>query len=561
MSGALRLNEGKPSLAYMLQFVNPMRAIARIMEFGAAKYEDGNWRKGGKPDREYLDSMMRHLTYWLHGEVYDDDSGCSHLGHAIWNMLALHELNHPDEIMDDEVFKKQCAYWKAKKEEKKDQEEDKVPRTLQHGSFISKEKAEKGMEDLKAMNDEEWEEKAELSFVAHRGGGVTIIKDERKPAAEFKMEKKPWTLPPVEVFTEPGEERAKVICGETRQAAKVIGQKLRDEVRKKLTQWQETSEEVLAEHVKEVAVTGEGGKAPLVFNSHPVFCACDVCMESPPVYDNTTLTDTDKVEGHEEFNDKMFAILRGGLLNGPTVREWTNALKRVNDGKYPTTEELAKAHQCKIPAEYCDDSPPLEENVVLTDWQIEPADWQIEEVQKVRDEARNSARVIGKGIRETLKRTPKQDKGKGPACPECGSDTSSFRATWECKCGWWDYKADSCLTKKTACSDEGVCEEPQQDIIEIEFTLDDVDRCESFGELVQKYLRPAIVKQALRKDAEWLKAYEDFFEQLDAATSPPKPPKKKKKVKKKSRNLLEGAPVTLTSRPPGRGKIGGILNK
>jgi len=123
MSGALRFNEGKPSLAYILQFVNPMRALARIMEFGAVKYEDGNWRKGGKPDKEYLDSMMRHLTYWIHGEVYDEDSGCSHLGHAIWNLLALHELNHPDEIMDDEVFKRQCAHWKAEKEAKKAEEE------------------------------------------------------------------------------------------------------------------------------------------------------------------------------------------------------------------------------------------------------------------------------------------------------------------------------------------------------------------------------------------------------------------------------------------------------
>jgi hypothetical protein len=117
MSGALRFNEGKPSLAYILQFANPIKAIARIMEFGAMKYADGNWRKGGKPDREYLDSMMRHLTDWAHGEKYDNDSGCSHLGHAIWNLMALHELNHPDEIIDDEVFKRQCAYWKAKKEE------------------------------------------------------------------------------------------------------------------------------------------------------------------------------------------------------------------------------------------------------------------------------------------------------------------------------------------------------------------------------------------------------------------------------------------------------------
>ena len=116
---AKRFNQGKPSLSYILKFVNPMKAISRIMEFGAVKYGEDNWKLGGKPDREYLDSMMRHLTAWTEGEVYDQDSGCSHLGHAIWNLLALHELNHPSEVIDEEIFNKQCEIWKHKKLDKK----------------------------------------------------------------------------------------------------------------------------------------------------------------------------------------------------------------------------------------------------------------------------------------------------------------------------------------------------------------------------------------------------------------------------------------------------------
>ncbi len=119
MPEALRFNEGKPMLSYILQFANPIKAVARIMEFGATKYEDGNWRKGGKPDAEYLNSMMRHLIQWLGGEKYDTDSGCSHLGHAIWNLLALHELNHPDEIIDERLFKDRMEHWAAVKERKR----------------------------------------------------------------------------------------------------------------------------------------------------------------------------------------------------------------------------------------------------------------------------------------------------------------------------------------------------------------------------------------------------------------------------------------------------------
>jgi hypothetical protein len=117
MSEALRFNEGKPKLSYFLEFSSPMEAIARIMEFGACKYEDGNWRQGGKPDSEYLDSMMRHLDKWKRGETFDQDSGCSHIGHAIWNLCALLELNYPTEVIDEALFRKQCEYWLVQKKE------------------------------------------------------------------------------------------------------------------------------------------------------------------------------------------------------------------------------------------------------------------------------------------------------------------------------------------------------------------------------------------------------------------------------------------------------------
>ena len=112
---ALRHNTGKAPMCYVFEFPAVMEAIGRVMEFGAAKYADGNWRIGGKPDKEYWDSMARHLAALKRGEVYDKDSGCSHLGHAIWNLMALLELNHPTEIINEEVFRKQCEYWLKKR--------------------------------------------------------------------------------------------------------------------------------------------------------------------------------------------------------------------------------------------------------------------------------------------------------------------------------------------------------------------------------------------------------------------------------------------------------------
>lgn len=120
MKEAARYNEGKPKLSYFMRSFRKMNeAIARIKEFGAAKYEEDNWRLGNKPDVEYLDSLFRHLDLFLSGEVYDQDSGCHHLGHAVWNLSALLELNYGDTlVIDEKLFRERMQYWINKKKEK-----------------------------------------------------------------------------------------------------------------------------------------------------------------------------------------------------------------------------------------------------------------------------------------------------------------------------------------------------------------------------------------------------------------------------------------------------------
>jgi hypothetical protein len=70
-----------------------------------------------------------------------------------------------------------------------------------------------------------------------------------------------------------------------------------------------------------------------------------------------------------------------------------------------------------------------------------------------------------------------------PKCPECGSPTNRFRATWECDCGWWGYHADSGLTRNTSGGEEQKEEEetePQDnDSVDPDFIFDK-QTCESF---------------------------------------------------------------------------------
>lgn len=112
---AARMNEGKPELSYLLHFPTAIEGFARVKMLGAAKYERGNWKKGGKPDNEYLDACLRHLTAFVSGEMFAPDSGCAHLAHAAWNLFALMELNYPGVTHDPERFEEMIKYWEAQK--------------------------------------------------------------------------------------------------------------------------------------------------------------------------------------------------------------------------------------------------------------------------------------------------------------------------------------------------------------------------------------------------------------------------------------------------------------
>jgi hypothetical protein len=117
MSEALRFNSDKPMMSYFMRsFPKMTEAVARVKEMGAIKYNDGNWRLGNKPDDEYWNSMFRHLNYIFDGEDYDNDTGCLHIAHAVWNMCALLELNHSDlPARDEAIWAGRAVHWAEEK--------------------------------------------------------------------------------------------------------------------------------------------------------------------------------------------------------------------------------------------------------------------------------------------------------------------------------------------------------------------------------------------------------------------------------------------------------------
>lgn len=84
-SGA-RANGGKVRLDLIpLHLLN---SGADVLEYGIGKYAEWNWAKGMQWNIPYQ-CLLRHLSAWYRGEDIDAESGKSHLGHAMANLLML----------------------------------------------------------------------------------------------------------------------------------------------------------------------------------------------------------------------------------------------------------------------------------------------------------------------------------------------------------------------------------------------------------------------------------------------------------------------------------------
>lgn len=77
-----------------------LEEIAKVLDFGAKKYETWNWTKGFKWSR-LIGASMRHLFAFARGEDKDPESGLSHLAHLGCCVLFLlyHEKHHKN--LDD----------------------------------------------------------------------------------------------------------------------------------------------------------------------------------------------------------------------------------------------------------------------------------------------------------------------------------------------------------------------------------------------------------------------------------------------------------------------------
>lgn len=73
--------------------LDAIEKVLEVLEYGAQKYSDENWRKCDGPLR-YYDAALRHLFAYMRGEQVDPESGLCHLAHAACCVLFLLSLEH-----------------------------------------------------------------------------------------------------------------------------------------------------------------------------------------------------------------------------------------------------------------------------------------------------------------------------------------------------------------------------------------------------------------------------------------------------------------------------------
>lgn len=71
----------------------PLHEVVQVLTFGSKKYDDYNYL--GVDPNKYFGALLRHIFAWRRGEEDDEETGISHLAHAVCCVLILrHQETH-----------------------------------------------------------------------------------------------------------------------------------------------------------------------------------------------------------------------------------------------------------------------------------------------------------------------------------------------------------------------------------------------------------------------------------------------------------------------------------
>lgn len=92
-------DSAKPPLAWLPW--GGLEEVAWVLDFGAKKYGNGNYRQGMEVSRN-LSCAIRHISAYMQGQRIDSESGRSHLAHAACRLLFALQ-NQKDKVCIEDV--------------------------------------------------------------------------------------------------------------------------------------------------------------------------------------------------------------------------------------------------------------------------------------------------------------------------------------------------------------------------------------------------------------------------------------------------------------------------
>lgn len=98
----LKFDDDKPKMDLLCPFA--MEELAKVLTFGAKKYDAWNWSKGIKTSR-LLAAAFRHLFAYARGENIDPETGLHHVAHAMCCCMFIVGMPHYIGGQDDRLLR------------------------------------------------------------------------------------------------------------------------------------------------------------------------------------------------------------------------------------------------------------------------------------------------------------------------------------------------------------------------------------------------------------------------------------------------------------------------
>ena len=92
-----KYDSGKPRMDLLDSYA--MIQLAEVLTFGAKKYAAHNWRKGINKSR-LIAALLRHTFAYLGGQDKDEETGLSHIAHAMCCCMFLLGLESRTDLDD-----------------------------------------------------------------------------------------------------------------------------------------------------------------------------------------------------------------------------------------------------------------------------------------------------------------------------------------------------------------------------------------------------------------------------------------------------------------------------